>query len=65
VGEREDVPFEGHDPYRAECEHFVRSVEGKADPEVIGGASAREALRVALAAKEAVRHGRIERVRKE
>jgi len=52
-GKAEDLPFEGQDPYAAECLHFVRCVEGRADPSPISGESAREALRVALAARDA------------
>jgi len=57
-GKMEPVAFEGQDPYLAECEHFVRSVSGKADVAMIDGASAREALAVALAARESVDRGK-------
>ena len=46
------------DPYFAECEHFVACVRGKADPSVLEGVHDRDALRVALAARESLGTGR-------
>jgi predicted dehydrogenase len=48
----------GGDPYRAECRHFVSCVLGKADPSRIDAVHDRNALRVALAAREAFATGR-------
>lgn len=48
----------GGDPYRAECRYFVSSVLGKADPSLIDAVHDRDALRVALAVREAFGTGR-------
>ncbi|MGI8550198.1 MAG: Gfo/Idh/MocA family protein [Dehalococcoidia bacterium] len=57
-GEAEDLHLQGRDPYEAECEYFVRSVRGEADPALISPAGERSTLRVALAAREAIEQGR-------
>ena len=46
------------DPYAAECTHFVASVRGKADPDILDAVHDREALRVALAARDSFRSAR-------
>lgn len=56
-GKAEPVPYEGRDPYYEECLHFARCLAGEADPSFLSGTSSREALRIALAAKESVRRG--------
>lgn len=43
------------DPYPEECRHFVRSVQGKADPSRLSPLAEREAIRVAIAARESIR----------
>lgn len=55
---REPVRVRGQDPYEEECRHFVRSVQGRADPKLLNPVAEREALRVALAARESIRTGR-------
>ena len=57
-GRWEPVRVRGQDPYEEECRHFVRAVQGKADPGVLSPIAEREALRVALAARESLRTGR-------
>jgi UDP-N-acetylglucosamine 3-dehydrogenase len=56
--EREAVRVRGWDPYHAECRHFVRSVRKKADPAILSPWAERDALRIALAAKQSIRTGR-------
>jgi len=55
--EREPIHVRGWDPYEAECRHFVRSVQRKADPAVLSPHAEREALRLALCAKKSIRIG--------
>lgn len=45
----------GSDPYRAECQYFVDCVRGNADPSLMDAVHDRNALRVALAARESLR----------
>jgi UDP-N-acetylglucosamine 3-dehydrogenase len=54
----EKVSVRGQDPYEEECRHFVRAVLRKADASVLSGEGEREALRIALAARESIRNGR-------
>jgi len=54
----EKVPVRGHDPYEEECRHFVRTVLRKADAKILGPGAERDALRIALAARESIRKGR-------
>src|SRR2546426_3212480 len=54
----EKVPIRGQDPYEAECRHFVRAVLQKADPKILSPEAERDALRVALAARESIRRKR-------
>jgi len=54
----EKVPIRGHDPYEAECRHFVRAALRKADPKILSPQAERDALRVALAARESIRRKR-------
>ncbi len=58
AGRWEAVRLRGQDPYEEECRHFVRAVHGTADPGVLSPTSEREALRVALAARESLSAGR-------
>lgn len=56
VGRRpEAVRVRGHDPYEEECRHFVRCVQGKADAGLLRAESERDALWIALAARESMR----------
>jgi UDP-N-acetylglucosamine 3-dehydrogenase len=50
-----DIPR--HDPYQQECTYFVRCVRGEADPSLLSPEAARDALRVALAARDSVARG--------
>ncbi len=52
------VRIRGSDPYAAECRRFVACVHGRADPDLLDAVHDREALRVALAARESFRTGR-------
>lgn len=54
VGPPEAPDIPDRDPYRAECRYFVDCVGGKADPALISAEAARDALQVALAAKESL-----------
>lgn len=54
---REAVRVRGHDPYEAECRHFVRAVQRKADPSALSAEADRDALQVAIAARESIRSG--------
>jgi len=54
----ENVPVRGHDPYAEECRHFVRTLLKKADPKLLSPEADRDALRIALAARESIRKGR-------
>jgi UDP-N-acetylglucosamine 3-dehydrogenase len=54
----EKVPIRGHDPYEEECRHFVRTVLRQADSKVLSPDAERDALRIALAARESIRKGR-------
>ncbi len=49
------VHVRGIDPYPQECRHFVRCVQGKADPSRLSPLAEREAIRVAVAARESIR----------
>lgn len=51
-----DVP--GQDPYEEECRYFAQCVEGKADPSRFSAEAAREALRLAIAARNSIRRSR-------
>ena len=55
---REPIRPRGQDPYTEECRHFIRSIAKKADPSVLSPRTDREALRIALGAKESLRTGR-------
>ena len=46
-----------HDPYEQECAYFVRCVRGEADPSLLSPEAARDALRVALAARDSLARG--------
>ncbi len=48
------VRVRGIDPYPEECRHFVRCVLGKGDPSRLSPLSEREAIRVAVAARESI-----------
>ncbi|HEV8594547.1 MAG TPA: hypothetical protein VGR51_03365 [Thermoplasmata archaeon] len=52
MGRARDVAFRREDPYAAECALFENCVRGKAGPTLIAADSAREAVRVAVAARE-------------
>ena len=54
----ENVPVRGHDPYTEECRHFVRAVHRKAEAKLLSPDAERDALRIALAARESIRNGR-------
>src|SRR5438093_1067512 len=54
----ENVPVRGQDPYTEECRHFVRAVHRKADAKLLSPDAERDALRIALAARESIRRGR-------
>ena len=54
----ENVPVRGPDPYTEECRHFVRAVHRKADAKLLSPDAERDALRIALAARESIRSGR-------
>lgn len=54
----EKVPVRGHDPYAEECRHFVRTVLRKADAKILSPDAERDALRIALAARESIRKSR-------
>jgi len=58
AGRWEAVRVRGQDPYEEECRHFARAVQGTADPSVMSPITEREALRVALAARESLSTGR-------
>ncbi|HLJ66865.1 MAG TPA: Gfo/Idh/MocA family oxidoreductase [Chloroflexota bacterium] len=53
-GEPEALTLEGTDPYTAECQYFARCLRGDADPAAVNPGAEREALRVALAARQAI-----------
>jgi predicted dehydrogenase len=59
TGQPEPLSLEGEDPYAAECRYFVRSVQGEADPSAISPEGERDALLVALAARQAIREGKV------
>lgn len=56
-GEPEALSLEGDDPYTAECAYFVRCTRGEADPSIMSAEGERDALRVALAAQQALERG--------
>ncbi len=56
---RKSVKIGGQDPYYLECLHFVRCVQKRADPGVMSPQSELEALRVAFAARQSIRNGRL------
>jgi len=51
------VRVRGQDPYEEECRHFVRCVQGRAEETALSPAAERDALQIALAAKESIRTG--------
>ena len=57
TGEPEALRLEGGDPYTKECEYFVRCVRGEANPAVVSPEGERDALRVVLAAQQALQQG--------
>lgn len=57
-GEPESIELEGGDPYSRECAYFVDCVRGKADPAVVSPEGERDAIRVALAARETILQGK-------
>jgi UDP-N-acetylglucosamine 3-dehydrogenase len=57
AGEPEALSLEGGDPYTNECRYFVRCLQGEADPAVVSPEGERDALRVALAAQQAIQEG--------
>ncbi len=57
-GRWEPVRVRGQDPYEEECRAFVRAVRGDGPPHVPSPIAEREALRVALAARQSLRTGR-------
>ncbi len=57
-GEPEAITLEGGNPYANECRYFVRCLQGEADPVVVSPEGERDALRVALAAQQAIQQGR-------
>ncbi len=56
AGEVHEETFPDSDPFRAEFEHFYECVEEEREP-LTSGAEGREAVRLCLAVKEAVRTG--------
>jgi len=57
AGEPEVLSIPGYDPYEAECRYFVDSVQGKADPQLLGIETASGSLEVALAANQSLAQG--------
>jgi predicted dehydrogenase len=57
AGAPETPAIPGEDPYWTECRYFADCVAGKADPNRISAAAARDALQVALAAQESFARG--------
>lgn len=53
-GQAEVLDIPRHDPYEEECRYFVQCVRGEADPSLLSPEAARDALRVALAARESL-----------
>jgi UDP-N-acetylglucosamine 3-dehydrogenase len=47
----------GRDPYLAECRHFAEVVRGRADPELLDPAGARDGLRILAAARASLAAG--------
>ena len=56
-GKPKPIRIRGYDPYEEECRHFVRTVQGRADPVRLSAEGEREALRVAVAARAAIGRG--------
>ena len=56
-GQAEVLDIPRHDPYEEECRYFVQCVRGEADPSLLSPDAARDALRVALAARESLARG--------
>lgn len=55
-GERQkEIKVREYDPYEAECEYFVRCVQGNADAELLSPECAQDALRVSLATRDSLR----------
>jgi UDP-N-acetylglucosamine 3-dehydrogenase len=57
TGEPEVISREGDDPYTSECRYFVRCLRGEADPSTVRPEGERDALRVVLAAQQALQQG--------
>lgn len=55
-GEPQEISLEGGDPYTRECMYFLACIQGEADPTVVSAQGERDALRVALAAQQAIEH---------
>lgn len=56
-GEPQKLEADGINPYEAECRYVVSCIRGEADPELLGIETARDSLRVALAAKTSLEKG--------
>jgi UDP-N-acetylglucosamine 3-dehydrogenase len=54
-GEPEKLIIPDYVPYEAECRYFVDCLKGKADPHLLGIESARDSLKIAVAARESFR----------
>jgi UDP-N-acetylglucosamine 3-dehydrogenase len=48
------VRVEGHNPYEAECQYFINSIRGTADPSFLDAERAIDALQVSLATRQAI-----------
>jgi UDP-N-acetylglucosamine 3-dehydrogenase len=57
TGPAESPAIPDEDPYWTECRYFADCVAGRADPARMGAEAARDALLVALAAKESIDRG--------
>jgi UDP-N-acetylglucosamine 3-dehydrogenase len=56
-GQPEVLDIPRHDPYEQECRYFVQCVRGEADPSLLSPEAARDAMRVALAARDSLAQG--------
>ncbi len=56
-GEPETREVRQGNPFEIECRRFVQCVRGEADPELLGAGAARDALRIAAAARESIARG--------
>ncbi|MDQ2741052.1 MAG: Gfo/Idh/MocA family oxidoreductase [Chloroflexota bacterium] len=59
TGEPEVISLGGGDPYINECRYFVRCLQGDADPAMVSPEGERDAIRVVLAAQQAIQQGRV------